>query len=306
MQPSLRMEDLNKYNIAVPILSEQEKIANFLDIKTSQFDKIIAKKQELIEKLEEAKKSLISEVVTGKVKIVDGKLIARDESEMVDSGVEEFGKVAKYFKLSKIKFHGDFKAGISKGAGYFGTGYPFISYSDVYNNKEITKASGLAITSNGERVNFSIKAKDILFTRTSESIDDIGVSCMCKADVKDGTYSGFIIRYRLRNKDDFDYNFIKFYFQNQVIKRYFASQLNIVTRASLSQERLKELLFILPEYEEQKLIGEYLELKTENIQDIIQKTKLQIQKLTQAKQSLISEAVTGKIDLRDWEIKEFV
>ena len=57
---------------------QQQKIANFLDIKTSEFDSIISKKEQLIEKLEEAKKSLISEVVTGKVKIVDGELVERE------------------------------------------------------------------------------------------------------------------------------------------------------------------------------------------------------------------------------------
>lgn len=300
----IKASKLSQLKIILADIQEQQKIANFLDIKTTQFDKIIAKKEQLIEKLEEAKKSLISEVVTGKVKIVDGKLVPRGESEMVDSGVKEFGKVPKYFKLSKIKFHGDFKAGISKSAGYFGTGYSFVSYSDVYNNKEILKGSGLAITSKKERIDFSIKEKDVFFTRTSESINDIGVSCICKGDIKDGAYSGFIIRYRLRNKENFDYNFIKYYFQNEIIKRYFANQLNIVTRASLSQERLKELPFILPKYEEQRVIGMCLESKTNNIKDIIMKTKTQIQKLKQAKQSLISEAVTGKIDLRDWEIIE--
>ncbi len=298
----LAQNDMKQIFIPYTDKSEQKKIANFLDTKTTEFDKIITKKEQLIEKLEEAKKSLISEVVTGKVKIVDGKLIARDESEMKDSGVDEFGKIAKEFLLSKLKFHGDFKAGISKGSSFFGSGYPFVSYSDVYNKEEIDNGSGLAITSKQERISFSLKEKDILFTRTSESINDIGVSSICKRDIKDATYSGFIIRYRIRNKEKFDYNFIKFYFQNQIIKNFFASQLNIVTRASLSQEKLKELLFILPTYEEQKIIGEYLKIKTNCLEDIIATTKDQINKLKQAKQSLISEAVTGKVDLRDWEI----
>ncbi len=55
--------------IAIPNIKEQEKIANFLDKKTSQFDSIISKKEKLIERLQEAKKILISEVVTGKVKV---------------------------------------------------------------------------------------------------------------------------------------------------------------------------------------------------------------------------------------------
>jgi type I restriction enzyme S subunit len=86
-------------------LDEQRKIANFLDIKTAQFDSIIAKKEQLITKLEEAKKSLISEVVTGKVKIVDGQLVPRPPEEMKDSGVEWLGMIPNEWSLPKLKYH---------------------------------------------------------------------------------------------------------------------------------------------------------------------------------------------------------
>ena len=81
----------------------QIKIANFLDEKTSQFNLIISKKEKLIERLEEAKKSLISEVVTGKLKVVktdDGyELIKRSSEEMKDSGVEWLGDIPKDWEV---------------------------------------------------------------------------------------------------------------------------------------------------------------------------------------------------------------
>ena len=76
---------------------EQLKIAEFLNIKIDKFDSIISKKEALIEKLDEAKKSLISEVVTGKVRVVktdDGyELVERTKEEMKDSGVEWLGDI---------------------------------------------------------------------------------------------------------------------------------------------------------------------------------------------------------------------
>jgi type I restriction enzyme, S subunit len=84
----LSSTDLKNIKLLNPSIFEQNKITNFLDLKTAQFDQIISKKEQLIEKLKEVKKSLISEVVTGKVKIVDGQLVERDASEMKDSGVE--------------------------------------------------------------------------------------------------------------------------------------------------------------------------------------------------------------------------
>lgn len=302
--PGISVEELKNISLILPEIVEQQKIANFLDLKTSQFDNIILKKEQLIKKLEEAKKSLISEVVTGKVKITDGKLVPCDANEMRDCGIEEFGLIASDYRVSKIKFYGDFKAGISKSADYFGKGYPFVNYPDVYKNKEIASGSGLALISKKEQIDFSIKKGDVFFTRTSETIDDIGESCICKSDIIGGSYSGFIIRFRLRDKNEIAYDYLKYFFQNSNIKKWFARQLNIVTRASLSQDKLKELPLILPSYDEQKAIGEYLNSKIAQLDSSVAKTSLQIEKLKQAKQSLISEAVTGKIDLRDWEIIE--
>ena len=102
------VSSLNNFRLVNPSLFEQEKIANFLDEKTSQFDLIISKKEKLIERLEEAKKSLISEVVTGKVKVVktdDGyELIKRNSQEMKDSGVEWLGEIHKDWDVKAIKY----------------------------------------------------------------------------------------------------------------------------------------------------------------------------------------------------------
>lgn len=59
----------------------------------------------------------------------------------------------------------------------------------------------------------------------------------------------------------------------------------------------------LSKIEEQENIVRYLDVSTIKLNAIISKTKIQIQKLKEAKQALISEAVTGKIDLDDWEIR---
>ena len=107
---------LNNFRLVNPSLFEQEKIANFLDEKTSQFDLIISKKEKLIERLEEAKKSLISEVVTGKVKVVktdDGyELVKRSSEEMKASGVEWLGEIPNDWDVSKIKYECDINARI--------------------------------------------------------------------------------------------------------------------------------------------------------------------------------------------------
>ena len=98
----LTQTDMKEIIISFPSPDYQQKVANFLDIKTSEFDSIISKKEQLIEKLEEAKKSLISEVVTGKVKIVDGELVDRKPEEMKDSGVEWLGMIPKDWDVKSL------------------------------------------------------------------------------------------------------------------------------------------------------------------------------------------------------------
>ena len=75
--------------------------------------------------------------------------------------------------------------------------------------------------------------------------------------------------------------------------------MNLVTRASLSQELLKRLPILLPSIDEQKNIGEFLNKKTNDIDDIVGKTRKEIELLKEYKTALISEVVTGKVDVRN-------
>jgi len=292
-------------NIFIPFSDqEQQKIASFLDKKTAEFDTIIEKKQSLITKLTEAKKSLISEVVTGKKQVIpppfdkgEWKLRDRSDDEMKDSGVEWLGKIPVEWAVSKLRYLGFTKNGISAGSDYFGSGYPFVSYGDVYKDIELpTEVKGLAKSTIEDQKNYSIEDGDVLFTRTSETIEEVGFSSTCMKTIEKSTFAGFLIRFRpIKNK--LLKGFSKYYFSSSIHRSYFVKNMNLVTRASLSQELLKGLYVILPNLQEQQLIVNFLDEKTVKIDSTIAKVKLQIEKLKEAKQSLISEVVTGKIEV---------
>lgn len=280
-----------------------EKIANFLDKKTSQFDSIISKKEKLIEKLEEAKKSLISEVVTGKVKVVKSdegyELVKRKSDEMKDSGVEWLGYIPKDWEVKRLRFLGKLQNGISKNSEEFGFGYPFVSYSNVYRNIELPqKIEGLINSTKEERKIYSVREGDVLFTRTSETINEIGLASTCMDTIENSTFAGFLIRFRPSYKRLYK-GFSKYYFRCDLNRKYFVKEMNLVTRASLSQNLLNNLAVTLPDYKEQVEIYNALELKIGAINLSIDNLKYQIDKLKEAKQSLISEAVTGKIEILD-------
>lgn len=282
---------------------EQRKIVKFLDKKTSQFNSIISKKEALIEKLEEAKKSLISEVVTGKVKVVKSDagydLVKRSSDEMKDSGVEWLGEIPKDWEVKRLRFLGRLQNGISKASDQFGFGYPFVSYSNVYRNINLPEnIYGLVNSTTEERKIYSVEEGDVFFTRTSETVEEIGFASTCMETIQDATFAGFLIRFRPSSNRLYK-GFSKYYFRCDLNRKYFVKEMNLVTRASLSQNLLNNLAVVLPSYEEQIDIYNTLELKIGGINLSIDKLKYQIEKLKQAKQSLINEAVTGKIEILD-------
>ncbi len=89
--------------------------------------------------------------------------------------------------------------------------------------------------------------------------------------------------------------FSKYYFNAELLRKYFVKEMNLVIRASLSQELLKNLSVVLPPVSEQLEIYKYLEKKLHQIDDAISIQILQIEKLKEYKTTLINSAVTGKI-----------
>ena len=93
-----------------------------------------------------------------------------------DSGIDWIGDIPENWEIKRLRYLGNYQNGVSKGADYFGSGYPFINYTDVYNNIKLPQeVKGLAESTDEDRVTYSVKKGDLFFTRTSETIDEIGI-----------------------------------------------------------------------------------------------------------------------------------
>ncbi|MCU7829114.1 MAG: restriction endonuclease subunit S [Candidatus Thiodiazotropha sp. (ex Myrtea sp. 'scaly one' KF741663)] len=283
--------------IWLPPVEEQQKIAAFLDYKTQQIDQLIEKKKVLIEKLEEKRIAVITQVVT---KGLDKNV------KLKPSGVDWLGGIPSGWELKSLRFIGSCQNGINIGAEYFGQGDPFVSYGDVYNNKELPRSiDGLVQSSDGDKKSYSVEAGDVLFTRTSESIEEIGFSSVCMETIKDAVFAGFLIRFRPET-NELTKEFSKYYFQNNLLRAFFVKEMNLVTRASLSQELLKKLPVLLPAIEEQLKIASFLEEETHRIDVMIKSIGAAIERLEEYRSAIITSAVTGKIDVREVEIPKEV
>ena len=292
----------NLHIIKFPI-DYQKKITNFLDEKTSDFDNIISKKEKLIEKLEEAKKSLISEGVTGKVKVVkngdDFEIVKREDSEMKDSGVEWIGKIPKDWITSKIKYECDINARIGwkalTASEYVDEGYIFLATPNIKGrNIDFKNVNYITKERYYESPEIMLKENDVLLTKDGSTLGTVNV---VRELEREATVNGSIAV--LRTKEKLEGIFLNYFIKSNYIQnriKFFKDGMGV---PHLFQSDIKQFDLTVPPYEEEILIGKYLDLKIDKIDSIIDKFKLQIEKLKEAKQALISEAVTGKIEILD-------
>lgn len=285
---TLNHETLMNFPIVAPNYETQHRIADFLDDKCGKIDCYIEKQQQIIEKLKEYKQAVITEAVTKGL---------NHDVPMKDSGIEWIGEIPDHWEIRRLRYLGTCVNGISKGGEFFGSGYPFVSYSDVYKNMVLpTEVSGLVEATESEREWYSVKEGDVFFTRTSETIEEVAFTSTCMKTINNATFAGFLIRFR-PTTDLLTKEFSKYYFRSSKHRLFFVKEMNLVTRASLSQELLKRLPVLLPSTEEQKKIAEFLDKKCSELDLAISRKQSIIEKLNEYKKSLIYEAVTGKLEV---------
>ncbi len=210
------------------------------------------------------------------------------------SGVDWIGDIPQGWEMKPLGYLGAFQNGISKDGSSFGSGYPFVSYGDAYNNRVLPCVpSGLVQSTAEERYRYSVHYGDVLFTRTSETIDEIAYASTCLETIDDATFAGFLIRFRPSDKR-LDPRFGSYYFRSPHLRKYFSREMVIVTRASLGQQLLKRLPVLLPPRQEQAVIADYLDARTAAIDTVIATKRRQLDVLKRRRQSLIYEYVTGK------------
>lgn len=279
--------DILKRQIAFPSGKEQQKIVSFLNEKMAKIDKLIEIENKQIEKLKEYKQAVITEAVT---KGLD------KSAPMKDSGVEWIGEIPEDWEVCRVKNIGFTQNGISKSGELFGNGYPFISYGDVYKHWVLPQTgSGLIESTEKDRKIFSVNKGDIFFTRTSETIEEVGFSSVCFETITNATFAGFLIRLRPYQLDSIiKSNYAKYYFRANLLRKYLVREMNIVTRASLSQELLGAMSVVLPPTNTQIEISLHLDSQCKKIDSLISIKQKKIDMLNEYKKSLIYEYVTGK------------
>lgn len=175
--------------------------------------------------------------------------------------------------------------GLSKGRQFFGAGFPFLTFSNVFNNWFLPKQlESLVQTTDKERESCSIKAGDVFITRTSETMDELGMSSVALRDYPNATYNGFTKRLRPIT-DRVNPRYIGYYLRTPKFRGQFMAFSSMTTRASLANNDLLNMEVELPPMEIQHRIASILS-RYDSLMENYQK---QIKLLEEAAQRLYKE-----------------
>jgi type I restriction enzyme S subunit len=268
-----------------PPLNEQEKIAQFLDYKTKQIDELIKKKETLIEKLDEKRTAIISHAVT---KGLDSSVPIKD------SGIEWLGDIPKHWKVIRLKHLANkITDGEHISPKNIDIGIPLLSAKDI-RERYIRFDDASYVTEEDAQV-FWKRCKpekgDILIVSRGATVGRIG---FVEINTK-FCLMGSVILIKL---NDIVYPDFIYFATNQ---NYVQKSIIQVSDASAQQAiyliDVKETKFFIPPYNEQKQISKHLDQKTTQIDQQKAKIKEAIELLKEYRTSLITNAVTGKIDV---------
>lgn len=176
--------------------------------------------------------------------------------------------------------------GLSKGGKFFGKGSPFLSFSTVFNKWFLPQELlDLVQSTDNEQQSYSILRGDVFITRTSETMDELGMSSVALKDYPHATYNGFTKRLRPINPERVLPEFIGYYLRTPVFRAGFTAFSTMTTRASLRNEDLLSMKVPVPDMQTQKHIASILSA----YDDLVENNQKQIKLLEEAAQRLYKE-----------------
>jgi type I restriction enzyme S subunit len=248
----------------IPPIQEQTKITQYLDHQTAVIDQLIRQKEKLIELLKEKRQAVINETVTKGL---------NPNAKMKDSGVEWLGEVPEEWIVSNLKRFAKIKNGKDqKPVQVEEGGYPVLGTGGEFG-----------------------RASEYLYDKPSVLLGRKGT--IDKPQYIDVPFWTVDTLFYTEIYNDVNPNF--FYFLCLIIPFHLLQESSAVP--SMTQDNLNAVKLCKPPLDEQCEIVDFLNHKLCEYDIIITKSQNQIEKLKEYRQSIISEAVTGKIDVRDWQ-----
>jgi type I restriction enzyme S subunit len=289
--PRASWDFIGNLRIPLPSLDEQRALADYLDRKTQQIDALVAKKERLIELLEERRTAVINRAVT---KGLD------PDAQMQDSGTGLLGRVPVHWEMTKLKYLSQIE-----NSGEWGEKPEECSEpTPVITTADISKASVLDRTSirdrcltQAEKRRYVCQKGDILVVKSSGSKENVssGKGAYIKNEHSYG-FSNFLMR--LRPKSSANAKFLFYQIKSNFVRQRVLQMVSTTTYPNIKVNEYINMEMPHPPLEEQGQIVSHLDRRTAEIDSAIRRETVLIEKLRELRTSLISEVVTGKIDVR--------
>lgn len=297
--PHISGEILRTLFIAFPKKETQTQIARFLDHQTAIIDELIQRKEKQIELLKEKRQSIINEVVTKGL---------NPNVKMKDSGIEWLGEVPEHWKSTRMKFIASLKGrqgwqGL-KADEYKDSG-PYVVSSVHFNNYKIDWENCPRVSQ--ERYerdeNIQLNQGDVLLMKDGANM---GKLAMVEYLPGPACLNSHLLLFRplfINEAPSFYQKYLFYHMNCDFFQDYIYKNGTGSTFSGISQQSIGNYSIILPPLNEQIEIANYIDGSTRQIDNIIREELKQITLLNEYRTALISESVTGKIDVRDWEPK---
>ncbi|HDU4040613.1 TPA: restriction endonuclease subunit S [Klebsiella aerogenes] len=293
----LTTSNLNSFEIPLPPQTEQDRIVNFLDHETAKIDNLIEKQQQLIELLKEKRQAVISHAVTKGL---------NPDVPMKDSGVEWLGDVPQHWRRSTpIKYLSSLKGRLGwqglKADEYRDEG-PYVVSSAHFNNYEIDWNSCPRVSLERYKLdsNIQLDVGDILLMKDGAAMGKLSYVDQLPGEA---CLNSHLLLFRPLMEGDqktYDTKFMFYLMQTNHFQSFIKNNGTGSTFLGISQQAIGNHSLCLPPYNEQVEISDYLD---DELSKIVRLETMQLEMknlLTERRTALISAAVTGKIDVRDW------
>lgn len=284
--PAISSTEIGDIKIALPEYVVQARIADYLDAKCAEIDALIATKEKTNALLKERRQSIIYEAVTKGLDLT---------APMKDSGVEWIGEIPEGWSVGKLGYfievyNGDRSSNYPSGNDLQEEGIPFLTSSNL--EEDIIDTSTCKYISE-EKYNslagFKMRIDDIVYCLRGS----VG-KCAINKTEHCGTIASSLMGIRCKNIDP---DWLLFLLKSSVFSAQNNLFMNGTCAANLSAESICTYLIPVCPIEEQRAIADYLIQNCKQIDELIKKNSAEIQKLKEYRQSLIYEAVTGKIEI---------
>ena len=283
---------------AFPPLDEQRAIAAFLDRETERIDALVAKKRQLIERLQEYRTALITRTVTRGLPPDAARAAGLDPSPgLKPSGVEWLGDVPEHWEVKELRrlLAEPLKYGANEPAELDDPEFPrYVRITDIDESDALRPETFRSLPPE-VAAPFLLEDGDLLFARSGATV---GKSFLYQRSWGPCAYAGYLIRARLE-KQSADARFVRYFTATSTFWQWLASIYVQATIQNVNAERYASLMLSVPPLSEQRAIVEFLAQKTGQVDTLANRVEAAVERLQEHRMALITAAVTGKIDVRE-------